>query len=47
MQKSQPSPDLSTLPVGYELNEYTIKSILWQGGFGITYLAQTTIWNAT
>lgn len=39
MQKSQLSPDLSTLPVGYELNEYTIKSILGQGGFGITYLA--------
>ncbi len=39
METSQPSSDLTTLPVDYELNVYKIKSILGQGGFGITYLA--------
>lgn len=28
------------LPVGYELNEYTIEAVLGSGGFGITYLAR-------
>ncbi len=40
MANSQASPDLTTLPAGYELNSYTIKNILGQGGFGITYLAE-------
>ncbi len=39
MENSQPSSDLTTLPVDYDLNVYKIKSILGQGGFGITYLA--------
>ncbi|MBI3546825.1 MAG: serine/threonine protein kinase [Gammaproteobacteria bacterium] len=30
----------NALPVGYQLGEYTIKSVLGHGGFGITYLAQ-------
>jgi len=32
----------NALPVGYQLGEYTINSVLGQGGFGITYLAQDT-----
>ncbi|MFT5425449.1 MAG: serine/threonine protein kinase [Gammaproteobacteria bacterium] len=39
MGKSQSSPPLNALPIGYELNCYTVKRILGQGGFGITYLA--------
>ncbi|HIF50771.1 MAG TPA: serine/threonine protein kinase [Thiotrichaceae bacterium] len=35
-QKNKPKP----LPAGYELQCYTIKGVLGQGGFGITYLAQ-------
>jgi serine/threonine protein kinase len=35
-QKIEPK----TLPVGYQLQCYTIKKVLGQGGFGITYLAQ-------
>lgn len=34
--------DNNALPVGYQLGEYTIKSVLGIGGFGITYLAQDT-----
>lgn len=29
----------NALPTGYELGDYTIESVLGQGGFGITYLA--------
>jgi WD40 repeat protein len=32
----------NALPVGYQLAEYTIESVLGHGGFGITYLAQDT-----
>lgn len=32
--------EAKTLPVDYELQCYTIKSLLGQGGFGVTYLAQ-------
>ncbi len=35
-QKIEPK----TLPAGYDLQCYTIKSVLGQGGFGVTYLAQ-------
>jgi len=35
-QKIEPK----TLPAEYELQCYTIKSVLGQGGFGVTYLAQ-------
>ncbi|MDH5487185.1 MAG: serine/threonine protein kinase [Gammaproteobacteria bacterium] len=33
---------INALPVGYQLGEYTIRSVLGHGGFGITYLAQDT-----
>jgi serine/threonine protein kinase len=29
----------NALPAGYQLQEYTLKSVLGHGGFGITYLA--------
>ena len=32
----------NALPIGYQLAEYTIESVLGHGGFGITYLAQDT-----
>jgi serine/threonine protein kinase len=34
------------LPVGYRLGEYTIRSLLGHGGFGITYLAHDTNLNS-
>lgn len=34
------------LPVGYQLGEYTIRSVLGHGGFGITYLAHDTNLNS-
>jgi formylglycine-generating enzyme required for sulfatase activity/serine/threonine protein kinase len=36
------SQESNTLPVGYQLEEYRIDSILGTGGFGITYKAQDT-----
>ncbi len=32
----------NALPIGHQLAEYTIESVLGHGGFGITYLAQDT-----
>jgi serine/threonine protein kinase len=32
----------NALPVGYQLAEYTIESVLGHGGFGVTYLARDT-----
>lgn len=40
MVSDSPKIEPKTLPVDYELQCYTIKSILGQGGFGVTYLAQ-------
>ena len=40
MANSLPKKQTNTLPVDYELDCYTIKSVLGQGGFGVTYLAQ-------
>lgn len=40
MAESPSKIEAKALPVGYELQCYTIKSVLGQGGFGITYLAQ-------
>jgi serine/threonine protein kinase len=40
MAKAPIKIEPKTLPVDYELQCYTIKSILGQGGFGVTYLAQ-------
>ena len=34
------APHRNSLQPGYKLHGYTIKRILGQGGFGITYLAQ-------
>ena len=34
---------LVALPIGTMLSEYRIESVLGQGGFGITYLAQDTL----
>ena len=39
MAEASSTTELKTLPVDYELQCYTIKSILGQGGFGVTYLA--------
>ena len=38
--QTQAKPSNNALPVGYQLGEYTIQSVLGQGGFGITYLAR-------
>lgn len=40
MAETLPKIEPKTLPAGYELQCYTIKSVLGQGGFGVTYLAQ-------
>lgn len=43
MATPQPTTQASsTLPVGYRLGEYVIQSVLGQGGFGVTYLANDT-----
>ncbi|HEW97617.1 MAG: hypothetical protein DRR16_33025 [Candidatus Parabeggiatoa sp. nov. 3] len=36
----------NTLPIGYQLQEYAIQSILGQGEYAITYLAQDTTFNS-
>lgn len=38
--RSAPTANHVALPVGYELHEFTIESLLGTGGFGITYLAR-------
>lgn len=40
MAETSSKVEPKTLPQGYELQCYTIKSVLGQGGFGVTYLAQ-------
>jgi serine/threonine protein kinase len=40
MTKDTQNNKAKTLPPGYELQCYTIKKVLGQGGFGVTYLAQ-------
>ena len=36
----------NALPISYQLQEYIIRSVLGDGGFGITYLAKDTQLNA-
>jgi len=38
--RSAPTANHVALPVGYQLHEFTIESLLGTGGFGITYLAR-------
>jgi serine/threonine protein kinase len=38
-----PPPPMSALPAGTQLEEYVIRSVVGEGGFGIVYLAQDTL----